>query len=418
MKRHRLFILLAALLQFSLAARAESLSAIFTNVAPAATTAIPRRANIILIQADSLGYGDLSCYGQKKFATPNLDQLAAGGIRFTNYYVGAVASSPAHAALMLGQDASRLKQRADVDVPLTAEEITVAQVLKQSGYHTGLIGEWNLGGEGTGGAPWKKGFDEFAGYFDPADAENYYADYIWRFAPKSIVNPTNNQREDFIGKEMLYSNTGGAKAQYLPDIYTKAAMNFIMNNQPDAFNRYRPFFLLVNYATPRANAAEAKRTGNGMQVPTDAPFSSETWPQPEKNRAAMIARLDGDIGKLVEQLQKINQASNTVIFFSSGGMAKAGGGVDPKFFSSNIASNDLRVPMIVSWPGKIPAGRVSNLRWSAMDFAPTALQIGYVKPADSFTGISILPVLRGEPGASTPALPDRSPAPMGGSTTQ
>jgi arylsulfatase A-like enzyme len=182
-------------------------------------------------------------------------------------------------------------------------------------------------------------------------------------------------------------------------------MNFVVNNKPDPFNRYQPFFLLVNYATPRANAAETKRTGNGLQVPSDAPFSGEAWPQPEKNRAAMIARLDGDIGKLVEQLQKINQFSNTVIFFSSVGVAKAGGGVDPKFFSSNVASNDVRVPMIASWPGKIPAGRVSNLRWSAMDFAPTALQIGYVKPSASFTGISILPVLLGQSGTTTNVPP-------------
>ena len=403
MKRHRLFVLLAVLLQLSLAARAESLSAIFTNTAPAARTAMPRRANIILIQADGLGYGDLSCYGQKKFSTPNLDKLAAEGIRFTNYFAAAAGSSSARAALLLGKDAGHLKPRADV--PLAANETTVAQLLQQSGYHTGLIGEWNLGGEGTSGAPWNKGFDEFAGYLNAADAENYYADYIWRYAPRSIVNPANNQIEDFTGKEMLYPNTGGNRGQYIPDLYTKAALNFAVNNQPDASNRYRPFFLLVNYATPRANAAEARHTGNGMQVPSDAPFSSEAWPQPEKNRAAMIARLDGDIGKLVEQLQKINQFSNTAVFFSSAGIAQAAGGVDPKFFSSNVSSNDLRVPMIVNWPGKIPAGRVSKLKWSAMDFAPTALQIAHVKPAASFTGISILPTLLGQSGTTTNIVP-------------
>lgn len=406
MKRHRLFVLIAGLLGFSAVTQAENLSAIFTNVAPAATTAIPRRPNIILIVADSLGYGDLSCYGQKKFATPNLDQLAAGGIRFTNYYAAATANSPAHAALMLGRAAGQLKQRTEVNVPLAANETTVADLLKRSGYRTGLIGEWILGDDTTAGAPWKKGFDEFAGYLDATDAENYYADYMWRYAPRSIINPTNNLIESFVGKEMLYPNTGGKKVQYIPDLYTKAAMNFAVNNQPDQFNRYRPFFLQVNYSTPRPNAAEAKRTGNGMQVPSDAPYSNEAWPPAEKNKAAMIARLDGDIGRLVEQLQKIGQASNTVIFVASASPAKAGGGVDPKFFGSNIATNDLRVPMIVSWPGKIPAGRVSPLRWSAMDFAPTALQIGYVKPAADFTGISVLPALLGQSGTNSPALPD------------
>ena len=150
---------------------------------------MPRRPSIILIVADGLGYGDLSCYGQTKFQTPNLDRLAAEGVRFTSYYAGDAVSSPARAALMLGRDSGHLKQRADVDVPLAADDITVAQLLKQSGYHTGLIGEWDLGGDGTSGAPWNKGFDEFAGYLDPGDAENYYADYIWRYA----LDPTTTR---------------------------------------------------------------------------------------------------------------------------------------------------------------------------------------------------------------------------------
>jgi uncharacterized sulfatase len=400
----RALFLLAALLEFSEPARAESLSSIFTNIAPATPPAIPRRASIIFIQCDGLGYGDLSCYGQTKFQTPNLDKLAAEGIRFTNYYAGDAASSPARAALMFGKDSGHLKQRADVDVPLAADGITAAQILKNSGYHTGLIGEWNLGDENSSGAPWRRGFEEFAGYLNPADAENYYADYIFRYAPRSILNETNNQMEDFLGREMLYPNTGGQKGQYIPDVLTKAAMNFVVNNQPDKFNRFRPFFLLLNYATPRANSAEAERTGNGMQVPTDAPFSDETWPQPEKNRAAMIARLDGDIGKLMEQLQKTGMTNNVAIFFSSVTVPKKSGGVDPGFFHSNISTNDLRVPMIVHWPGKIPPGQVSGFKWSPRDFLPTAAQIAFANSPTNLDGISMLPILRGE---REPALPDQ-----------
>ncbi len=305
----RALVLLAALLEFSTPVRAESLSAIFTNIAPAAPAAIPRRASIIFIQCDGLGYGDLSCYGQTKFSTPNLDQLAAGGIRFTNYFAGDAASSPARAALLLGKASEHLKQRGDVDVPLAADEITVAQVLKNSGYHTGLIGEWNLGDESSSGAPWRKGFDEFAGYLNPADAENFYADYMFRYAPGSILNETNNQRQDFLGREMLYPNSGGRKGDYIPDLLTKAALNFVKINQPDQFNRFRPFFLLLNYPVPHA--------GKTLQVPTDAPFSDEPWPQPEKNKAAIISRLDGYIGELQQQLQKIGMTNNVAIFFTS-----------------------------------------------------------------------------------------------------
>ena len=373
----RALLLAPLLLDFS--ATAQPL--VFSNAAP---RAIPRRASIILVVADGLGYGDLSCYGQTNFQTPNLDKLAAEGIRFTNYFAGAAADSPACAALMLGKDSGHLRQRADADIPLAPDEITVAQVLQQAGYHTGLIGEWNLGDENSSGAPWKKGFDEFAGYFDPNDAENVYADYVWRYAPKSIFNETNKQMDTFIGRETLVPNLGGAKGEYLPDVLTRAALNFIKNNQPDKFNRYRPFFLLLNYKIP----------GDGKsQVPTDAPFSEEKWPQPAKNKAAMIARLDGYIAQLQQQLEQLGMTNNAAVFFTSATVPQKTGAVNPDFFHSIISTNDLRVPMIVHWPDQIPAGTVSGFKWSARDFLPTAAEIGYAKPPEGIEGASILPKL-------------------------
>jgi arylsulfatase A-like enzyme len=374
----RTLVLLAALLEFSVAARAESLSAIFTNVAPAARPVIPRRASIIFIQVDGLGYGDLSCYGQQKFQTPNLDKLAAEGMRFTNYFCEDE-NSQSQAELMFGKNSG-------------SGEMTVAQLLKNSGYHTGLIGQWNLGDENSSGAPWRKGFDEFAGYLDPNDAENFYADYIFRYAPKSIINETNNQREDFLGREMLYPNTGGQKGEYVPDLLAKAALNFVKNNLPDQFNHYRPFFLLLDFKIPNQK----------IEVPTDAPFSEESWPQPEKNKAALVSRIDGYIGQLREQLQKIGMTNNVVIFFSSATPPQKTAEVDPEFFHSNISTNDLRVPMIVHWPGKIPAGQTSDFKWSSSDFLLTAAAIAFVDPAPPSDGISVLPILRGE----QPALPD------------
>jgi arylsulfatase A-like enzyme len=380
----------AATLDFLPAAHAQF---VFTNTAP---RVMPRRSSIILIVADGLGYGDLSCYGQTKFQTPNLDRLAAEGVRLTSYYAGDAVSSPSRAALMLGRDSGHLKQRADVDVPLAADDITIAQILKQSGYHTGLIGEWDLGGDGTGGAPWSKGFDEFAGYFDPGDAENYYADFIWRYAPKAIFNPTNHQREDYRGKEPLVANADGAKGEYIPDVFTKAALNFIKNNPPDRFNHYRPFFLLLNYKIPGADKAA---------VPTDAPFSSEAWPQPEKNRAARIARLDGYLGQLLEQLLKLGMTNNAVIFFTSDTGPQTNGGVNPKFFQSagpfrgvrgDLYEGGLRVPMIVRWPGRIPGGRTSDFTWAAWDFLPTAADIALTQSPTNVDGISVLPTLFGQ----------------------
>ncbi len=381
-----------ALFGFLSGARAQT-SSVSTPAAPAP---LPRRPSIVLIVADGLGYGDLSCYGQTKFSTPNLDRLAAEGVRFTNYFAGAAAVSPARAALLLGRDTGHLRQRADMDLPLTVDDITVAKALQRSGYHTGLIGEWDLGNDVTGGAPWKQGFGEFAGYFDPADAENYYADYMWRYAPESILDPTNNRMRDFVGRETLYGNTGGKQGQYIPDLYTKAMVNFIKNNQPDYVNHYQPFFLLVNYNIPG--------TGRGP-VPSDAPYSGELWPQPEKNRAAMIGRLDAGIGGLLQQLKDLKLESNTVIFFTSDTGPQTDGGVDPKFFLSagpfrggrgTAYEGGLRVPMIVRGPGTIPAGRTSDFSWAAWDFLPTATDLARIDSPTNIDGFSLLPVLTGQ----------------------
>ena len=217
--------------------------------------------------------------------------------------------------------------------------------------------------------------------------------------PRPCSRPDERARSLSTGREELYANTDGKKGQYIPDLFTKAAGNFIKANQPDQFNRYRPFFLLLNYTIARPGA------GDTMPVPTDAPYSDEPWPQPEKNRAAMIARLDDYIGQLLEQLKSLSIESNTVIFFSSDTGPQTGGGVDPKFFQSagpfrgqrgDLYEGGLRVPMIVSWPGRIPAGQVSDFPWAAWDFLPTALQIALREPPKNIDGISVLPALLGE----------------------
>jgi uncharacterized sulfatase len=351
-----------------------------------------RRPCIIFIQCDGLGYGDLSCYGQTKFATPNLDRLAAGGIRFTSYYAGNAASSPSRAALLLGRSPSHLKQRADTEVPLAEDDVTVAQWLQQAGYRTALIGEWFLGGGDTSGAPWLKGFDEFAGYLASGDTTDYFADYMWRHMP----SPGDSSQVTFQGREPLYDNADGKQGIYIPDLLAKAVNNFVRVHQPSQDNRYQPYFLLLNLTIARPGA------GNTMPVPTDAPYSAESWSQPEKNRAAMIARLDNSIGQLLEQLKKLRSEGNTVIFFSSDTGPQTGGGVDPKFFQSagpfrgqrgQLYEGGLRVPMIVYGPGRIPAGQVSDFPWAAWDFLPTALQLALREPPKNIDGISVLPTL-------------------------
>ena len=371
----------------------------------AAPRAIPRRASIILIVADGLGYGDLSCYGQTKYQTPNLDRLAAEGIRFTNYSTfGAsfFANSWAQSSLMVGKNLSHSTRMPDEEIIFAEHHTIVTEILKNSGYHTGLIGEWIFGDEDSVGAkPWKKGYDEFAGYFNrffnSKDVENFYADYMFRYFQKVIPDPTNSSPDAFIGRVPVYPNAAGKKGQYIPDLYTADAVSFIQNNQPSPANHWRPFYLQLNYPLPKT----------GLTVPTDAPFSNEAWPQAEKNRAALISRLDGYIGQLREELQKLNLTNNVAIFFTSSTVANKADGVDPEFFHSNISTNDLRVPMIVNWPARIPAGQVSGLKWSPQDFLPTAAAIAFASSPTNVDGISMLPLMSGEKAAPLPDVPER-----------
>ncbi|MGA3268109.1 MAG: sulfatase-like hydrolase/transferase [Verrucomicrobiota bacterium] len=389
MKFKRPLIWLAIWLAFSCATRAD-LPSLFTNATPGAQP-LPRRPSIILVVADGLGYGDLSCYGQTNFQTPSLDRLAAEGVRFTNYYAADTANLPGWAALLLGRDAEHLRQSADATVPLAPGEATVAQILQPAGYRTGFIGEWDLGDENSSGAPWKKGFNEFAGYLGPADAANFYADYIWSLPPHYSYDQASGKFIQWdpsrglpsAGKEMIYVNTKG-KNEYIPDLLAKASLNFIKDNQPDQFNHYRPFFLVLNYPLPGA--------GNGT-VPTDAPYSDEPWPQAQKNKAAMISRLDGFISQLEEQLPKFGLTNDVVLFFTSAAGPRTNGGVDPNFFHSIAPSNPLRVPMIVRWTGTLPAGAVSAVPWGAADFLPTAAQIAVIPPPGGIDGASLLPSL-------------------------
>lgn len=379
MKRSFFFILFAALLGVA-TVRAENLASIFTK---ADMRPVPeRRTSIIYIQCHGLGCGDLSCYGQTNYQTPNLDKLAAEGIRFTNFHPGGTNFTEALAALMSGNNSR--------SVP---NGITVAERLKQAGYHTGLIGEWTLGAK-----PWTQGFDEFAGFLNDSEGRNYYSDFLWRFAPHSIFNATNKTFTDYIGKEVIYQNEGGKKGRYMPSLLIKAMCNFLSVNKPDLFNHYRPFFLLVNLPAPRS----ARPNAADFPVPTDAPFSDEPWPQAARNRAALITRLDGGIGRLFEQMNKLRLTNNVAIFFSSSAAPEKFKGKSLDFlklngkFTSKEDSARPPLPMIVWWPGEIPAKQVSDFRWTSADFEPTALAIAYAKPVKKLDGVSILPELRGQ----------------------
>jgi arylsulfatase A-like enzyme len=367
---------------------ASSLQA--TNRPPA-----PRRPNIILILADDLGYGDLGCYGQTKVKTPCLDQLATEGMRFTQFYAGSTVCAPSRCSLMTGLHSGHSYIRGNGDQALRPTDLTMAEVLKAGGYHTGLVGKWGLGNENTSGTPQRHGFAEFVGYLDQTHAHDYYTDHLWRY----------DFRTGYEGTMVFADNQGGRKGTYTHDLFTKAALNFVKINKPDFHNNFRPFFLFLAYTIPHANNEEGRRSGNGMQVPSDSPYSDEPWPQTEKNKAAMITRMDADIGRLMGVLKESKIDENTIVMFTSDNGPHKEGGSDAKFFQSSgklrgikrdLYEGGIRVPMIVNWPRRIKPGQVTDQIAAFWDILPTCAEIGGVKPPKDSDGISFLPTLRGQ----------------------
>jgi arylsulfatase A-like enzyme len=248
------------------------------------------------------------------------------------------------------------------------------------------VGKWALGREYTTGTPGKKGFDEWFGYLSQTHAHDYYPTQLWRYSSS-----------DDLGDRIvpLDQNLFGNKGQYAHDLITMTATNFVR------VSKYTPFFLYLAYTIPHA---ENELKEKGMVVPSDAPYTDRDWPQPEKNKAAMITRLDADIGKLLAQLRALKIDSNTVIFFSSDNGPHQEGGVDPAFFKSSgplrgikrdMHEGGIRVPMIVRWPGRVPAGVVSDQVWAFWDFLPTAAEMAGAKVPAGLDGLSVLPTLLG-----------------------
>jgi arylsulfatase A-like enzyme len=358
-------------------------------IAFTATFSAQTRPNIIFIQADDLGYGDLSCYGQRKFKTPNIDRLAAEGMRFTQYYAGSTVCAPSRSALMTGQHTGHTRIRGNARHPLLPEDVTVAEAMKSAAYKTALIGKWGLGEAGTTGVPNRQGFDYFFGYLNQRHAHNYYPTFLWR-NEKRIGLRNLVPDEDAEG-----SGVSSNRVDYAHDLMAEEALKFIEGNGGG------PFFLYLAFTIPHANN-EAKN--KGMEVPDLGEFASEDWPDQEKAKAAMITRLDRDVGRLMASLKKLGIDDNTLVFFTSDNGPHREGGADPDFFDSNgplrgikrdLYEGGIRVPMIARWPKRIKAGAKSDQVWAHWDLLPTLAEVAGVKPPADIDGVSMFNALRG-----------------------
>ncbi len=350
---------------------------------------LPDKPNIIFILADDLGYGDLGCYGQQTIQTPNLDRMAAEGMVFTDHYAGSTVCAPSRCCLMTGVHTGRAQVRGNARVPLRPADVTVAELLKQAGYTTGIIGKWGLGEPDSTGIPNRKGFDYWFGYLNQRHAHNYYPEYLWR-----------NEGKLELSNEVRPVNPPGGVAtrrvQYSHDLFTVDALSFIEHN------RNRPFFLYLAYTIPHANNEAG---ADGMEVPSYAPYANEDWPAPQKGHAAMITRMDKDVGKLLARLKALGLDEKTLVLFSSDNGPHKEGGADPAFFDSSgplrgykrdLYEGGIRVPLIARWPGYVPAGSGTNHVSAFWDFLPTCCELAAITAPDGIDGISMLPTLVGQ----------------------
>lgn len=339
------------------------------------------RPNIIFIMADDLGYGDLGCYGQRLIRTPNIDRLAAEGVRFTQAYAGAPVCAPSRAVLMTGLHNGHTPVRDNVphyQTYLQARDVTVAELLKQAGYRTGGVGKWSLGDAGTVGRATNQGFDMWLGYLNQDHAHYYFTEYL----------------DDGDGRLELRGNSQSRKL-YSHDLLTERALEFVDDCQDDE----RPFFLYVAYTLPHFSSED--EDPDGLAVPSTEPYSDRDWDRRAKKYAAMIDMLDRDVGRITRLVDNCGLKNETLIVFTSdnGGHAT----VAERFntsgplcgFKRDLTEGGIRVPFIARWPGTIPANRTSHEVVAFQDMLPTFVALAGATPPGRIDGVSIVSALKG-----------------------
>ena len=353
-------------------------------------TTSPSKPNIIYILVDDMGYGDPSCFGQKKLKTPNLDKMAATGLRFTQHYAGSTVCAPSRCVLMTGLHTGHCRVRSNGNVMLRKDDITVGQVMKKAGYSTACIGKWGVGRPGLDD-PNEHGFDYFYGYVCMNHAHNCYPEFIIRNGEKV---PLRNVREERWKTRNVPDGAGVAekKIDFVPHLCQKEVIQFIDKN------RENPFFLYYALNIPHANNEGG---GAGMEVPSYGPFAEKDWPDAEKGFAAMIGYIDGYVGEIFAKLKETGLDKNTLVIFTSDNGPHQEGGHNMEYFDSNgplrgkkrdLYEGGIRVPTIAHWPGVIEPGRESDHVSAFEDIMPTLAELAGVE-CPKTDGISMVPTL-------------------------
>lgn len=356
--------------------------------------------NIVYILADDMGFGDLSCYGQSTLSTPNIDQMAREGISLSNHYTGSTVCAPSRACLLTGLHTGHVSVRGNQPDQLLTEKSTVAGLLKQAGYKTGIIGKWGVGHPPAPNDPARNGFDYAYGYINMWHAHNFYPEFLYRNGEKEVIPGNKLTRNDDGTRKWAEESPEGAgiaevKEKHTHELFEEDALKFIETNKDD------PFFLYLALNMPHANN---EHPINGMEVPGYGQFSDRDWPEPEKGFAMMMQMIDETVGKVNAKLKELGLEENTLVIFSSDNGPHQEGFHTMEFFNSNgdlrgmkrdFYEGGIKTPFIAKWTGTIKKGSTSDHVSAFWDFLPTACDVAGIKTPTSIDGISFFPTLIG-----------------------
>jgi arylsulfatase A-like enzyme len=370
------------------------------------------KPNVIYIYADDLGYGELGCYGQKKIKTPNLDRLAAAGMRFTQHYSSAPVCAPSRCGLLTGRHTGHTYIRGNYELggfedekeggqmPLNEGAFTLGHLFQKAGYQTGAVGKWGMGMANTTGNPNQQGFDFFYGLLGQKQAHNFYPTHLWKNGEKvSLNNPFIRVHKPMAEGDENYAYYVGK--DYAIDKMTEEATGFITEN------KNKPFFLYLPYTLPHLSLqapAEAVKEyiGQFEEKPYRGQGGYASTRYPYSTYAAMITYLDKQVGLIWDLIKKQGLEDNTLILFSSDNGATFVKQVDTPFFESvgklrglkmEVYEGGIRIPMIAYWKNKIKAGQTTDHISAQYDVMATFAELLNIKPAYPTDGISFLPTL-------------------------
>ncbi len=399
------------------------------------------KPNIIYIMCDDLGYGDLGCYGQQLIATPHLDRMAAEGMRFTDAYAGSPVSAPSRATFMTGQHTGHTHvrgnkeywpnsgtvyygQHADYKVvgqePYSADHKIIPEIMKDNGYTTGMFGKWAGGYEGSHSTPDKRGIDEYYGYICQFQAHLYYPNFLNEYSRSAGDTEVRRVTLDENIPHPMHGDGYKKRTQYASDLIHQKALAWLDKQTPD-----QPFLGIFTYTLPHAELAQPEDSillaykGKFCQEKTyggDAGSRYNPTQQGHAEFAAMVTRLDAQVGEVLAKLKEKGLDENTIVIFTSDNGPHQEGGADPDFFNRDgllqgtkrsTHEGGIRVPFIVRWPGKVKAGTTNNHQLAFYDLMPTFCELAgienyeekYANPKlenDYFDGISFVPALTGE----------------------